>query len=265
MSDPQFPVIYSVVIPHYKTRDMTRMCLLALKEFSTLENEIIVIDNGSKDDSTDYLRSLPWISLIENDSNLKGADAHKHALDVGIEMAKGKYVILFHSDTVVISRGWDFELIKLVEKADAVGCTTIIRNSNPFDPWYKRIARRIRERKTYFFFSSDRTSNKIMSYCFLLKRECLKGRSLMGGPGDVGDDLYKALTKEGSVVLILGRKILEKMFWHASNVTSIMGGLTQDTRAIKTLQRKQSELRRKFDSLITAGCEFEEAIRKRKS
>ena len=95
MRDRPLAPIYSVIIPHYKTKDMTRICLLALKEFSTLENEVIVIDNGSKDESTDYLRSLSWIRLIENYSNLTGGDAHKHALDIGLAIAKGKYVIFF--------------------------------------------------------------------------------------------------------------------------------------------------------------------------
>ena len=69
----------------------------------------------------------------------------------------------------------------------------------------------------------------------------------MTGTGDVGDDLYKTLVDEDNAILILGRKFLDKTFWHSSNVTSIMSGVISESGAKRTLQRKTSELLRRLD------------------
>ena len=56
----------SLCIPHWQVRDMMSICLRSIRKHSRkYDLEVIVVDNGSRDDSLDYLRSLSWIRLIE--------------------------------------------------------------------------------------------------------------------------------------------------------------------------------------------------------
>ena len=50
--------ILSIIIPQYKTTELIRLCIRAIKQFSVLNPEIIVIDNNSQDASIDYLKQV---------------------------------------------------------------------------------------------------------------------------------------------------------------------------------------------------------------
>lgn len=63
--------------------------------------EVIVVDNGSKDDSVEMVKKLikenKVIKLIENQKNLGFARGN----NVGIKAAQGKYILLLNSDTLL--------------------------------------------------------------------------------------------------------------------------------------------------------------------
>ena len=45
---------------------MITLCLRSIRRYSGAYNlEVLVVDNGSKDGSLEYLQSLDWIRLIE--------------------------------------------------------------------------------------------------------------------------------------------------------------------------------------------------------
>ena len=106
--------LISIIIPQYKTLEISRLCLRALKKFSTQNIEVIVVDNNSNDQSLEYLKQNAWIKLIENPKAKIGGDGHKQALDIGVEAAKGDWIVLFHSDTIVLKDAWDKDLINLI-------------------------------------------------------------------------------------------------------------------------------------------------------
>ncbi len=56
----------SICIPHWQAQLYMTLCLRSIRKHSAhYDLEVIVVDNGSRDGSLDYLRSLPWIRLIE--------------------------------------------------------------------------------------------------------------------------------------------------------------------------------------------------------
>ena len=58
----------AICIVNYKTLDFTRLCLRSIRKFTEYPYEIIVVDNNSRDESLEYLKSLKWIRLIERDT-----------------------------------------------------------------------------------------------------------------------------------------------------------------------------------------------------
>lgn len=102
----------SVIVPNYNGEQFLPICLNSLRK-QTLKNiEIIVVDNGSTDDSLKILSEnftdVILVSLGEN----KGIS---HALNVGIRRAEAPYVILLSADTEV-KDNFAEELLKAIKR-----------------------------------------------------------------------------------------------------------------------------------------------------
>lgn len=89
----------SIVILSFNTEEYIRQCLDSIKETLPLDRcQTIVVDNGSKDGSVDYLRSLDWITLIENEEN----HGFPGGCNDGIKAAdKDNDIYLLNSDTIL--------------------------------------------------------------------------------------------------------------------------------------------------------------------
>lgn len=90
----------SIIIVNWNTRDILRDCLQSVfEQTKDISFEVIVIDNASSDDSVQMIKSeFPRVVLIENKENRGFATANNQ----GIQIAKGRYVLLLNSDTVVL-------------------------------------------------------------------------------------------------------------------------------------------------------------------
>lgn len=115
----------SIVIVNWNTRDILHDCLESIyRGTRTVGFEVIVIDNASMDDSVQMIRSdFPKVVLIENSENRGFAAANNQ----GMAIAKGRYVLLLNSDTIVLEDAID----KVVAFADThpeagmVGCRVL--------------------------------------------------------------------------------------------------------------------------------------------
>ncbi len=92
MNNPQI----SVIIVSFNTCNLLRDCLKTLiKESGTINYEIIVIDNASKDGSAIMVAAeFPDVKLICSSENLGFAAAN----NIGFAKAQGEYIILLNSD-----------------------------------------------------------------------------------------------------------------------------------------------------------------------
>lgn len=86
----------SIIIVSYNTKDLTRKCLENIQRYSNgVSLEIIVVDNGSKDGSTDMVsKEFPNIKLIKLNENRGFAGGNIP----GMKEASGKYILLLNSD-----------------------------------------------------------------------------------------------------------------------------------------------------------------------
>ncbi len=89
----------STIIVNLNTRELLRACLASVyAEDSRLQNEVIVIDNGSTDGSTDMVRrEFPRVRLHTNTSN----EGFARPNNVGMQMATGRYILLLNSDAAL--------------------------------------------------------------------------------------------------------------------------------------------------------------------
>lgn len=102
--------LVSVIILNLNGIDYTIRCLDSIKKSSCKDYEIIVVDNGSSDNSVAVLGKRKGIRLILNKENLGFAEGN----NVGVRAAKGKYICLLNNDTKV-DRNWLKELVTAAE------------------------------------------------------------------------------------------------------------------------------------------------------
>lgn len=96
--------LVSIVLVNYKTYKMTSICLGLLYDFYKKSNiQVWVVDNDSQDESTEKLRSLDWIHLVERKPiyGEPGFMAHGRALDIAMEKIDTDYLFILHTDTLV--------------------------------------------------------------------------------------------------------------------------------------------------------------------
>lgn len=89
----------SVIIVNYNVRYFVEQAILSVKNASkNLNVEIIVIDNDSSDHSVEMIeQKFPDVTLIASKENLGFGRAN----NLGIETAKGQYILLLNPDTVI--------------------------------------------------------------------------------------------------------------------------------------------------------------------
>ncbi len=91
----------SIILLNWNNLSDLKECLNSLVRIDYLNYEIILVDNGSSDDSAEKIKKMfPQIIPIKNDENLGFAEGN----NVGIRyaMAKGAdYILLLNNDTVV--------------------------------------------------------------------------------------------------------------------------------------------------------------------
>ena len=114
MLDPkQHATLTSIVVPCWNQRGFTELCVSALFRHTRPAWELIVIDNGSTDDTAAYLAgvrdaaSVP-VTVIRNAQNV----GFPRAINQGLQASRGEYLVLLNNDAVV-SDGWLDQLIAL--------------------------------------------------------------------------------------------------------------------------------------------------------
>lgn len=127
----------SVVILNYNVQYFLELCLKSVQAaISTIDAEIIVVDNNSPDESCKMAKQLfPEVILIENKENLGFSKGNNK----GIRVANGEYICILNPDTVVAEDTFT-SLLKFVERTEKlgiVGCK-LIDGEGQFLPESKR-------------------------------------------------------------------------------------------------------------------------------
>lgn len=112
----------SVVIPNLNGRCHLERCLPALSASTTLPHEVIVVDNGSTDDSLAWLaREWPAVRTLDLRRNLGFAEANRR----GAAAARAPYVALLNNDTEPTA-GWLEALLAPFEAEADVAATCAV-------------------------------------------------------------------------------------------------------------------------------------------
>ncbi|MCE3202970.1 glycosyltransferase family 2 protein [Paenibacillus sonchi] len=183
----------SIIIPTYNRLSLLSSCVEAVREYTELPYEIIVIDNASTDGTDAYCREnkLTFISLPQN----RGFPA---ACNLGMQLASGDELLLLNND-VIVSQGWLTHLKNALYSAPDVGIVGPVTNyasgrqqiSVPYTDisGFHAEAERLGLRGPSEWIGTQR----LVGLCFLFKRELLDTIGFLDerySPGHYEDDDY---------------------------------------------------------------------------
>ena len=118
----------SVIIVNYNVCDFLKQAIASVqKACSTLDAEIIVVDNDSADGSVEMVvSSFPDVTLIRNTQNIGFSRANNQA----IKISRGEFIVLLNPDTLVSEDSFSVMINFLREHPDAgaVGCQILHPN-----------------------------------------------------------------------------------------------------------------------------------------
>jgi len=85
----------SIVIPTYNESAIIGNTLTKLSEITTSQDEIIVVDGSSEDNTREIAREFPNVILIVSQTG------RASQMNAGAKIAKGKYLLFLHADVLI--------------------------------------------------------------------------------------------------------------------------------------------------------------------
>jgi N-acetylglucosaminyl-diphospho-decaprenol L-rhamnosyltransferase len=114
----------SIIIVNYNTCDLLEACLASVyvdlgQGSASVAAEVIVVDNASQDGSMAMVRRMfPQAILIESEVNL----GYGGGANLGLMVARGRYLLLLNSDTVVLDSALRYLVEFMAVHSDAGAC-----------------------------------------------------------------------------------------------------------------------------------------------
>ena len=109
----------SIIIVNYNTKSVTKKCIESIISHTKgVEYEIILVDNDSKDGSVELFANDERIHFISSNENLGFGKAN----NLGYKTARGKYIFLLNSDTILLNDAVSIFFTKMEESSNDIAC-----------------------------------------------------------------------------------------------------------------------------------------------
>lgn len=205
----------TIVIPVFNALEYAKACLESVyRARCVTQSEVIIIDNGSRDDVRRWLeteaKQHPNLWYVSLASNLGFAKA----VNLGIRNARGQYIVLLNSDTVVTS-GWLDNLVQAADSQPEIGVVSPVTNyvgeGPQIDP--DAIALPVAQVEQYAHKIQNRAGlifppERMAFFCVLIKRQVvnlLGGLSEAYGLGNFEDEDYNVRARMAGFKLAIAR------------------------------------------------------------
>ena len=258
------PVV-TALIPNYKTLKVTKLCLRLLRKYTDPKKiSIIVIDNDSRDEFLEYLKSLKYIKLIERKKKQEDtpSSSHSKALDLALKEVTSPYVLSMHTDTFVKHSNWLDVLITEMEKESIIAGVGSWKFENK--PFIKRLAKAVEYQwESVYYRLIGKTDHALegkgqnyfylRSHLALYRMDIIRKNNLtfFDGKETAGKIMHKKLVDNGYKMIFLESAFLSKYVIHLNHATMVLHpklgarkstirkGLKRINKALKDLNAEQ--------------------------
>ena len=170
----------TIIVLCWNRWDLSSACLESIRRHTDLEDvEVLVVDNGSTDQTPEELAKLDWVRTIRNSDNLGFVRGNNVGIDA---VERGRDVLLLNNDVEILEAGWIDRLRATAYAADdigVVGCRLILPDGKllhagtqifPETFWGQQIGSLETDVNQFAF---DRDVQGIVFACAYLKRSTL--------------------------------------------------------------------------------------------
>jgi GT2 family glycosyltransferase len=168
----------SVVVVAFNALRYLRACLDSVMAAETQRAfEVVVVDNGSRMDMLEWLRGFARrhdnVSVVRAGENLGFA----RGANLGVSKARGRFLVLLNSDTLVTS-GWLDRLVDVLVVEPTIGIVSPVTNYVGEGPQIDEAARSLEPAAADAYATSiasrqwvERVSERLVFFCVALRRD----------------------------------------------------------------------------------------------
>jgi GT2 family glycosyltransferase len=222
--DPPTSPRTSVIIVTHNGLPYTKMCLASLLSSGwNPGDEVVIVDNGSTDGTTEFLRQAgrlnPFIEVLFNSGNTGFAKANNQA----IQRASGQVLVFLNNDTIVLN-GWKAGLAEWL-RDPAVGMVGPVTNRTCNEAQVDAPYRTYQELEAFareYTGAHQGQANDIPMlalFCAAIRREVLERVGMLDERFEVGmyeDDDYARRLREAGYRLLCAENVFVHHFGQAS-------------------------------------------------
>jgi GT2 family glycosyltransferase/tetratricopeptide (TPR) repeat protein len=106
----------SIVILGFNQVEYTKKCIDSIRRHTRQKYELILIDNGSKDGTEAFFRSIAGAKVIRNPENLGVSKGWNQ----GMRVATGEYILILNND-IIVGPDWLENMVRLAESDPSIG------------------------------------------------------------------------------------------------------------------------------------------------
>ena len=195
-----------IIIPVWNQREHTRRCVESIKKSTRYPYRLILIDNGSQQETRDYLAGFASenrdVQLIQNRVNL----GFIKATNQGLEASDAPYVCLMNNDAEA-TPGWLETMVEVAESGKEIGLV------NPRSKLPDKKEGYLLKKKRYI------ETNQCMGYCMLIKREVIERIGILDeafGVGGFDDTDYSKRAHIAGYKSVCAKAACVYHDWHTS-------------------------------------------------
>jgi hypothetical protein len=236
MITPSSEKLVTILVPNYKTLEITKICMRLIRKFTDLNVvDVIVIDNNSNDASLDYLKTLKWITLLERKATEAETPAasHSNALDFALDKVKTPYVLSIHTDTFVKDKAWiQFLLAPFADNKNLAGVGSWKLESKSqwriwgveFEQYCKYLLHRFFNYKHYNKDRLDMNAHYLRSHCAMYKTDVIRALKTRFGDGGAtaGKVMHSKMLAANYDMLFIESAKLGKYIDHLNHATLVL-------------------------------------------
>lgn len=119
----------SIVVLFYGKKDMTKDCIDAIHKYTKdYTYELITIDNGSDEETTNWCNGLPHLKKVHYPVNIGSSAGGNLAIYFSGEFTEGRFLVYVAND-VIVTEGWAKSLYDCMISDESVIWATPVTNS----------------------------------------------------------------------------------------------------------------------------------------
>lgn len=162
----------SIIILTLNNSDLTKLCIESIRKHTKEHYELIIVDNGSTDDTVGYLKKQSDIQAIYNHQNAGFAKG----CNQGAAIATGDNLLFLNNDTIV-TENWLTNMLKVLYSNELIGIVGPVSNKcsgrqqvrASYPDFSEGLENFARERcKKYS--GVTRYSSRLIGFCLLIKK-----------------------------------------------------------------------------------------------